>query len=50
MTAYQIEELLERVLLEKEAIPIMHEKMDWQSFEKDLRHYVDVIYKKMEWQ
>lgn len=50
MTAYQIEGLLNRVLGEKEkSLPLMRKEIDWDSFEKDLRFYVDIIYRMQRW-
>lgn len=50
MAAYQMEELLNRVLSEKEKIlPPMKSKIDWETFERTLRLYVDLIYRMQEW-
>ncbi len=50
MAAYQMEELLNRVLSEKEKIlPPMKSKIDWETFERTLRFYVDLIYHMQEW-
>jgi len=43
--AFQMEDLLNRVLQEKEgALPPMKRKIDWKSFEEDFRFYVDTVY------
>lgn len=50
MAAYQIEELLNRVLVEKKkALPLMKRKLDWQSFEKELKFYIELIYHMHSW-
>jgi len=50
MAAYQMEELLNHVLLRKEKVlPMMKEEIDWSSFEKDLRYYIDMIYRMESW-
>jgi predicted nucleotidyltransferase component of viral defense system len=50
MAAYQMEELLNRVLSEKEKIlPPMKSKIPWESFEGTLRFYVELIYRMQEW-
>ena len=50
MTAYQIEELFDRVLAEEEQIiPPMLMQIDWNLFEKDLRFYIEIIYKMQKW-
>jgi hypothetical protein len=50
MAAYQMEELLERMLAEKEkALPPMKSKVNWESFEKALRFYVNLIYRMHKW-
>lgn len=50
MAAYQIEELLTRVLSEKErAIPLMKGEIDWKSLEKEIRYYIDLIYRMQHW-
>jgi predicted nucleotidyltransferase component of viral defense system len=50
MAAYQMEELLTRVLSEREkALPPMRIDLDWESFERDLRFYVDLVYRMHEW-
>jgi predicted nucleotidyltransferase component of viral defense system len=50
MAAYQIEELLNRVLSKKEEIlPVMRTKVDWNSFEKDLRFYIELLYRMERW-
>jgi len=50
MAAYQIEELLNRVLSEKEKIlPPMRKKVDWNSFEEDLRFYIELLYRMERW-
>lgn len=50
MAAYQMEELLNRVLSEKEKIlPPMKSKIAWESFEGTLRFYVDLVYRMQEW-
>ena len=50
MAAYQIEELLNQVLSEKKKIlPLMREEIDWSSFEKNLRFYIDIIYRMENW-
>ncbi len=50
MAAYQIEELLDQVLSKKEKIlPPMKEGMDWNSFEKEIRFYIDIIYRMGKW-
>ena len=50
MAAYQMEELLNRVLSEKEKIlPPMKSKLPWESFERALRFYIDLIYRMQEW-
>jgi hypothetical protein len=50
MAAYQIEELLNQVLSEKKKIlPLMREQIDWSSFEKNLRFYIDIIYHMENW-
>ena len=50
MAAYQIEELLNVVLSKKEKIlPSMRKKVDWHSFEEDLRFYIELIYRLEKW-
>jgi len=50
MAAYQIEELLNHVLSEKEKIlPPMRKKLDWNSFEEDLRFYIERAYRMERW-
>jgi hypothetical protein len=50
MAAYQIEELLNRVLSEKEKIlPPMRKKVDWNSFEENLRFYIALLYRMEKW-
>ena len=50
MAAYQIEQLLNRVLSEKEEIlPVMRKKVDWNSFEEDLRFYIELLYRMEKW-
>ena len=50
MAAYQMEELLNRVLSEKEkTLPPMKSKIAWESFEATLRFYVDLVYRMQEW-
>jgi len=50
MAAYQMEELLNRVLSEKEKIlPPMKSRIDWETFERTLRYFVDLIYRMQEW-
>jgi len=50
MVAYQIEELFNRVITEKEnALPPMRKKIDWEIFQKDLRFYIDTIYHLEKW-
>ena len=50
MAAYQIEELLNQVLSEKKKIlPLVKEEIDWSSFEKNLRFYIDIIYRMENW-
>ena len=50
MTAYQIEELLNRVLSKKDKIlPSMKKEIDWDSFEKDIRFYIDLTYSMQQW-
>jgi hypothetical protein len=48
--AYQIEQLLERVLKEKEkTLPPMKKQIGWELFEKDIRFYIDRIYRMERW-
>jgi predicted nucleotidyltransferase component of viral defense system len=48
--AYQIEALLDRVLEEKEkALPPMKKQIEWESLEKDIRFYIDTIYRMGVW-
>jgi hypothetical protein len=50
MAAYQMEELLERILSEREKVlPPMKSKVNWESFEKTLRFYVNLIYRMHKW-
>ena len=50
MAAYQIEELLTMMLSEKEKVlPSMKAIMDWDSFERDIRYYIDLIYRMHHW-
>jgi predicted nucleotidyltransferase component of viral defense system len=50
MAAYQIEELLNHVLSKKgKILPLMRKEIDWSSFEKDLRFYIDIIYRMENW-
>jgi hypothetical protein len=50
MAAYQIEELLNQVLSEKEKIlPTMRKKVNWNTFEEDLRFYIDLVYRMERW-
>jgi len=50
MAAYQIEGLFTRVLSEKEKIlPPMRKKVDWNSFEEDLRFYIELLYRMEKW-
>jgi predicted nucleotidyltransferase component of viral defense system len=50
MAAFQMEELLDRVLSEKEkALPPMKTKINWESFESSLRFYVDLVYRMQTW-
>jgi hypothetical protein len=50
MAAYQIEELLNRVLSEKEKLlSPMKSPIDWERFEKTLRSYVDLVYRMQKW-
>ena len=50
MTAYQIEELLNQVLSEKgRVLPLMRMEIDWDSFEKDIRFYIDLTYSMQQW-
>jgi predicted nucleotidyltransferase component of viral defense system len=50
MAAYQMEELLNRVLSEKEKVlPPMKSKIAWESFEGTIRFYVDLVYRMQEW-
>jgi predicted nucleotidyltransferase component of viral defense system len=48
--AYQIEELLDRVLKGKEkTLPPIKKHIEWELFEKDIRFYVDTIYRMELW-
>jgi hypothetical protein len=48
--AYQIEELLDRVLKEKEKnVPPIKKHIEWELFEKDVRFYIDTIYRMEAW-
>jgi predicted nucleotidyltransferase component of viral defense system len=50
MAAYQIEELLNRVLSEKEKIlPPLRKKVDWNSLGEDLRFYIELLYRMEKW-
>jgi len=50
MTAYQIEELLNMVISEKENIlPLMKKNIDWALFEKELRYYINRVYAMEKW-
>jgi predicted nucleotidyltransferase component of viral defense system len=50
MAAYQIEELLNHVLSRKDKIlPPMKKKLDWNTFEEDLRFYSKRMYRMERW-
>lgn len=50
MAAYQIEELLTRVLSEKErTLPSMKAEIDWDSFENSIRYYINLLYRMQHW-
>ncbi|MBW2029632.1 MAG: nucleotidyl transferase AbiEii/AbiGii toxin family protein [Deltaproteobacteria bacterium] len=50
MAAYQVEQLLDRVLLEKErGISSMMVKIDWKTLENDMRYYIHQIYEMQKW-
>ena len=50
MTAYQIELLFKGVLAQKEKVlPRMLIEVVWTSFEEDLSHYIEIMYKMQEW-
>lgn len=50
MAAYQMEELLEQVLSKKEKIiPPMRKSVDWNSFEEEIRFYIDIVYRMGKW-
>jgi len=50
MAAYQIEELLNHVLSKKEKIlPPMKKKVSWNTFEEDLRFYIERMYRMERW-
>ena len=50
MVAYQMEELLTRVLGEKEEVlPPMKKEIDWQSFEETLRLFISIVYSMDNW-
>jgi predicted nucleotidyltransferase component of viral defense system len=48
--AYQIEQLLDRVLEEKQKIlPPIKRPIEWASFQKDIRFYINTIYRMEVW-
>jgi hypothetical protein len=48
--AFQMEELFNLLSREKErALPPMKTEIDWESFEKDIRAYIDLVYHMEEW-
>ncbi|HVO83683.1 MAG TPA: nucleotidyl transferase AbiEii/AbiGii toxin family protein [Syntrophobacteria bacterium] len=50
MAAYQFEQLLGRVLAEKEdALPTMKKKIDWSLLERLCRNFIDVMYRMQKW-
>lgn len=50
MAAYQFEQLLERVLAEREdALPTMKKKIDWSLFERICRKFIDLMYRMQKW-
>ena len=50
MAAFQMEELFNQVLREKEgALPPMKKKIDWGLFEKDIRSYIAMVYHMEKW-
>lgn len=50
MAAYQIEDLFNLVLKEREKVlPLMIKEVDWSSFENDMKFFIDIIYKMLSW-
>ncbi|NVM21093.1 MAG: nucleotidyl transferase AbiEii/AbiGii toxin family protein [Desulfobacterales bacterium] len=50
MAAYQLEELLKRVLAEREnALPGMRKEIDWVVFEDTYKNFVDIMYRMEHW-